>query len=94
MAIDPIPQLKEQLRLEILRAVEKHTVMIAGEVLGIGTARMSRLHRGHLERFSLEKLIRILTVANQKVELRVIDESEAALQRMWRERIQTKRPGK
>lgn len=75
VAIDPIPQLKEQLRQEILSIANRYTVTHAAMELEIATASMSRIRSGNLERFSLEKLIRILAVVQRRVEISVIDES-------------------
>lgn len=81
MPHDPIPQLKEQLSREIIAAVDKYTWTVAAGMLGIEPSRMSHLKKGNLERFSLEKLIRMLAVIDRKVEVRIVDESGAAFRR-------------
>ena len=78
MDSDPIPQLKQQLLQEILVIANRYTVSHAGYMLGIGTPRMSHLRKGNLERFSLEKLIRILAHVDRRIELHLIDESGPA----------------
>jgi len=75
MTTDPIPQLKEQLRREIVAAVARYSLVVAADRLAIGMSSMSRLNSGKLERFSMEKLIRILATSGRRVELKVIDES-------------------
>src|SRR5688500_16908840 len=57
---DPIPDLKEQLRREIVSLVGSWHQYVAAARLGIDQPRMSDLKRGRLERFSLEKLSRVL----------------------------------
>ena len=70
---DPIPELKEQLRQSILAEVGKWSQQTAAGVLHIDPARMSNLERGRLERFSLEKLIRILALIDQRVDIEVVN---------------------
>ena len=70
---DPIPDLKEQLRQAILAEVGHWSQVTAAAVIGIDQARMSKLERGRLERFSLEKLIRILASIDQRVDITVVN---------------------
>ena len=69
---DPIPELKQELRREILDAVGKYAQYVAASAIGTDQPRMSDLHRGHLERFSLETLIRFLARIERRVELNVV----------------------
>jgi len=69
---DPIPDLKEQLRREIVSLVGSWDQYVAAARLGIDQPRMSDLKRGRLERFSLEKLIRVLANIDQSVEIAVV----------------------
>jgi hypothetical protein len=71
-ADDPIPYLKEQLRHEIVALVGDWDPYVAAARLGTDQPRMSDLKRGRLERFSLEKLIRLLVNVDQTVEITVV----------------------
>ena len=68
---DPIPRVKEQLRLEILAVVGKWPQEVGAYLLGIDQPRMSDLERGRLDRFSITKLIRLLAHIDQRVEVKV-----------------------
>jgi predicted XRE-type DNA-binding protein len=76
---DPIPDLKEQLRREILSLVGSWDQYVAAERLGIDQPRMSDLKRGRLERFSLEKLIRVFASIDQSVEITVVGPTRIAM---------------
>lgn len=69
---DPIPELKEQLRREIMALVGRWEPFVAARRLGTDQPRMSDLKRGRLERFSLQKLIRMLANVEQSVEITVV----------------------
>jgi len=87
MLSDPVPQLKQQLSHEILDLVTHYPLGVGAEMLGLDLSRMSRLAKGDLERFSLEKLIRILAFVDRRVTIAVVDESTMSLGRMMRERF-------
>ena len=72
MCEDPIPALKQQLADEILLVANDLNFWLAAELLDIGTSRLSDLRRGRVARFSLERLIRMLMLAERRVELTVI----------------------
>jgi predicted XRE-type DNA-binding protein len=72
VATDPIPALKEQLAHAILADVGYKSPLQSAGILGLDESRMSNLELGRLERFSLQKLIRLLAVMNRKVELSVV----------------------
>ena len=78
-AEDPIPDLKKQLLREILSLVECWDQGVAAGRLGIDQPRMSDLKRGRLERFSLEKLIRLLANLDQYVEIVVVGPARIAM---------------
>lgn len=80
-AKDPIDRLKEQLRRAILELVGKWGQDHAARRLGTDQPRMSDLHRGRLERFSLEKLIRLLATIDRRVDLTVVDVGREELRR-------------
>jgi predicted XRE-type DNA-binding protein len=68
---DPIPALKRQLADAILEVAAQTNMHVAASVLGIDTARMSDLRRGRIERFSVERLIRLLAMVDRRVELTI-----------------------
>ena len=76
---DPIPDLKEQLRREILSLVGGWDQHVAAGRLGIDQPRMSDLKRGRLKGFSLERLIRLLAVIDQSVEITVVGPTRIAM---------------
>jgi predicted XRE-type DNA-binding protein len=86
MLPDPIPSLKEQLRREILRVVERVTICEGADLLDVDVSTISRLTHADTTRFSLEKLIRILATVDRQIELRVVDRSTMDLWRMRYER--------
>lgn len=69
---DPVPRLKEQLRQIIIDELGVRTQLRLALILGVDEPRMSDLQHGHLERFSLQKLIRLLSGINRRVELTVV----------------------
>jgi len=71
MIDDPIPRLKEQLRQAILAALGRKNQSIAARILGVHETRMSNIELGRLERFSLQKLIRLLAGINRRVDVTV-----------------------
>jgi predicted XRE-type DNA-binding protein len=72
MIDDPIPAMKEQLRQAILAALGRKNQRFAARILGVHETRMSNIERGRLERFSLQKLIRLLARINRRVDLAVV----------------------
>jgi predicted XRE-type DNA-binding protein len=76
---DPIPALKEQLRERILAEVDDWPQEVAAAALGLDQPRMSDLQRGRLERFSLEKLIRILGAIDQRTCMYVVNDRKGRL---------------
>ena len=72
MVDDPIPRLKAQLRQAILADVGRLNQLVAAHMLGVDQARMSNIELGRLERFSLQKLIRLLARLNRRVDLVVV----------------------
>ena len=76
---DPIPPLKQQIAAEICGLLGGDNQCVAARVLGIDQPRMSNLLHDHLERFSLERLIRLLARIDRRVELDVINEGPAVI---------------
>lgn len=72
MIDDPIPGLKEQLRQAILAETGLMNQLAAARMLGMDEARISNLEHGRLERFSLQKLIRLLARINRRIDLTVV----------------------
>jgi predicted XRE-type DNA-binding protein len=68
---DPIPPLKEQLARELVARVDGWTQEYAAAFIGTDQPRMSDLRKGRLDRFSLEKLIRLVTQDHGTVTLQV-----------------------
>ena len=88
MLDDPIPGLKEQLRQSILAAVGNRGQFGAARVLGLHEARMSNIELGRLERFSLQKLIRLLARINRRVDMSVVTVGPLPIpghQKFWEE---------
>lgn len=66
---DPVLPLKQQLAAEIRRMLGDDNQNVAARVLGIDQPRMSNLLHDRLERFSLERLIRLLARIDRRVQL-------------------------
>jgi predicted XRE-type DNA-binding protein len=69
---DPVPTLKQQIADEIVAALHGWTLANAGSWLHVDHARVSDLRRGRLDRLSLERLIRMISHIDRRVELRII----------------------
>jgi predicted XRE-type DNA-binding protein len=72
MIDDPIPALKEQLGRSILAEIGPTSQLAAARMLGLDEARMSNIEHGRCERFSLQKLIRLLARINRRIDLTVV----------------------
>jgi predicted XRE-type DNA-binding protein len=68
---DPISELKEQAARALVPLVEHWSRGDAAALIGIERERIAELCRGKLDRFSLERLIRLLVRAGAHVELRI-----------------------
>ncbi len=73
MIDDPIPALKKQLAAEVLLSVDDQHWMIGASLLGLDYARMCHLRKGRIERFSVERLIRMLVSVNRRVDVAVVN---------------------
>jgi predicted XRE-type DNA-binding protein len=64
---------KAELANRIVGILQKRrlTQMRAAQVLGVDQPKISALSRGHLEGFSIERLMRFLVLLGQDVEIRV-----------------------
>src|SRR3954467_3671416 len=72
MLDDPVPALKRQLADAIVRIASQTNFHVAAPALGIDTARLSDLRRGRVDRFTLDRLIRILAVVDRRVDASVV----------------------
>jgi len=77
---DPIPELKRQLAAELVRVMHGWTTTELVFRVRIDQPRISDLRRGHLERISLERLIRWLAQMNHRVDVSVYEH------RQWKPR--------
>jgi predicted XRE-type DNA-binding protein len=71
MLDDPIPKLKQQLANSILETIDWQWAIYEG-LIGLDQPRISNLERGHLDRFSVQKLIRVLALLNRRVDVKVV----------------------
>ena len=85
MIDDPIPALKKRLAELILEEIGDGNMWMARRILGLDQTRMWRLEHGHLDRFSVQWLIRLLARINRKVEVRVV--AVGPLPTRWHERV-------
>jgi hypothetical protein len=73
MTVDPIPPLKASLADELVRLLRmRDTLDVA--LADTHGSELSRIRNGHLERFSLERLIRMLARVRRRVEMRIVVE--------------------
>ena len=77
--LDPISALKRQLAYEIRTLIGDYNQHIAADALGVDQPRMSDILRDRLERFSLEKLIRLLANLDYRVELTLVNDGDPVL---------------
>ena len=80
-ADNPVPALRQQLADEIVSLVSHLNSMFAASVLCIDEARLSDLRHGRAQRFSDERLIRILANVQRRVDLIVVNTGPA--QPLW-----------
>jgi predicted XRE-type DNA-binding protein len=69
----PIAALRQQLADEILRLVDHLPTVISANLLCIDERRMADLRHGRAQRFSVERLIRMLAQINRRVDLTVVN---------------------
>jgi predicted XRE-type DNA-binding protein len=68
---DPIPALKQQLAAELLRLMQGWRTTELRARMRIDQPRISDLRRGRLDRFSLDRLVRLVHDLDHRVELSV-----------------------
>jgi len=88
MVNDPIAALKRQLADQILAIANTLDFFIAASLLELDPSRLSDLRRGRVARFSVERLIRILTTVGRRVDITVstVDRPERRWSKVLRER--------
>ena len=69
----PIAALRQQLADEILRLVDHLPTVISANLLCIDERRMADLRHGRAQRFSVERLIRMLAQIDRRVDLTVVN---------------------
>jgi len=71
---------KAHLAIQIANIINKRglTQSLAAKVLGIDQPKVSAIVRGHLEKFSLDRLCELLTKLGCNVEIRVREDNKAA----------------
>jgi len=69
----PIAALRQQLADEIQRLVDDFPTVISARLLCIDERRMADLRHGRAQRFSLERLIRMLAQIDRRVDLTVVN---------------------
>ena len=69
----PIAALRQQLADEILRLVDHLPTVISANLLCIDERRMADLRHGRVQRFSVERLIRMLAQIDRRVDLTVVN---------------------
>jgi predicted XRE-type DNA-binding protein len=74
---DPIPALKQQLRDQLIQLISHADQFSAAGMLATDQPRISDLQRNRLDRFSLETLIRFLTLVECRVDVSVVRLSPA-----------------
>lgn len=72
--VDPIPELKRQLGVELARLVSGWNIDDIACLIGTDRRRIPELRRGKLDRFSLETLVRYLTRLRRRVQITVTEE--------------------
>ena len=69
----PIAALRQQLGDEILRLVGHLPTVISASLLCIDERRMADLRHGRVQRFTVERLIRMLAQIDRRVDLTVVN---------------------
>jgi predicted XRE-type DNA-binding protein len=68
---DPVPALKRHLAQQLIQRLEGWSQTDAAGLIGTDQPRISDLRRGHLDRFSLEQLVRFLGRVGGSIEVQV-----------------------
>jgi predicted XRE-type DNA-binding protein len=92
---DPIPALKQRLADEITRLLAHYNQGFAACMLGLEQPRMSELLSGKLNRFGVQRLIRLLANLDRRVELTIVQPADPRIrltQQFWHRVERTRRP--
>ena len=76
---DPVPALKRQLAAEIRALIGEYPSNVGASVLALDQPRVADLLHDRLERFSLQKLVRLLAHVDRRVKLTGINEGAPVL---------------
>ena len=76
---DPIPELKKRVSDELVKLVDSWTQWNAAVLLHVNQTQISELRAGKLERFSLDRLVRLLARAGRKIEIRTTSDGASAV---------------
>ena len=71
MIDSPVLEIKKRLAAEIVAIADQTNFFVAARGLGLGTARLSDLRRGRVERFTIDRLVRALAVVDRRVDVSV-----------------------
>jgi predicted XRE-type DNA-binding protein len=67
----PTAEIKRKLGETIVEIASQTNFFVAAKGLGIGTARLSDLRRGRVDRFTIDRLIQILAQVDRRVDVSV-----------------------
>src|SRR5205814_728164 len=67
--IDPVPALKQRVADEILSLLRGWNQDYAADFIGATQPKVSELRRGHLDRFTLDRLVRYLSRLHRDIEI-------------------------
>ena len=67
----PLLEIKRRLAAEIVAVADQTNFFVAAKGLGIGTARLSDLRHGRVQRFTIDRLIRVLAVVDRRVDVSI-----------------------
>jgi predicted XRE-type DNA-binding protein len=76
---DPIPELKKRVSDELVKLIDNWTQWNAAVLLHVSQTQISEIRAGKLERFSLDRLVRLLARAGRKIEIRTTSARASAV---------------
>jgi predicted XRE-type DNA-binding protein len=71
MIESPAPDIKRRLAEAIVELASQTNFFVAARGLGIGEARLSDLRHGRAERFTIDRLVKILAKVNRRVDVSI-----------------------
>jgi predicted XRE-type DNA-binding protein len=63
--------IKKRLAAEIVAVANETNFFVAARALELDPARLSDLRKGRVERFTIDRLIRVLAIANRRVDISI-----------------------